>query len=760
MRLEIAALASLSVAAAAAQAQQPTVSRALAGIGPRDSGVAVWLLARHGYALAEIERLVVHLNGRVRHRSRWLHAVSAELTGAAIRTASTFSQLRHIQPVARFKGRRAYASTPVISRPHSTGSLTLDTLYGAAAMPLRRLNLFPLVEAGFRGAGVRIAILDTGFETEHDAFAAASVIAQRDFVSNDSVVRNEPLDMLRASQHGTAIWSLLAASLPNEIIGIAPDAEYILAKTEDVRSQTRVEEDNYVAALEWADSLGANVVISGLSYLQFDGGFSYSFTDLNGDVAVTTVAADAAAARGIVVVTGVGDRGAQGFRSLSTPADGDSVIAVGAEDSLGVLQSFSSRGPTFDGRLKPDLTAPGQDVFAVDPLSGSGFARFTGTSFTAPIIAGAAALLRQVHPMLTPIEILGALRRTGANRHQPDSSSGWGLPDATAAATFPRGIQVSRPLEATLQTITPLFDWNTPDVPLFARPLTYRLRVARDTTLSEVLLDTTLAETEVQLSTPLAPDERFVFELAATSTNSATLIVPAGTEFVVPEWVTLLTLNTPEGKTIRDRKPTFQWTSPDVVSPPGPFTYDLTVFRVDNRSAVLEASDLTDLQFLPPNDLDLNTPYKWRVIARLGSDSAVAESRSSFVIVDESLPTATLLFQNFPNPFPNRSAGLTATCIWFDLAEPGKVTLDILDVRGLIVRNLVPGYNFPATLPAGRYGRGESGSGGRCDPALQWSGDAADGSRVPRGIYLMRLKTEEATFFKRIVFLGDESQWN
>ncbi len=748
-----AIVGALIIVATAVQAQQPTVSPALANFQRQDT-VAVWLMVRPTFSLSQIEQLVAQVGGRVRHRSRWLHAVSADLTSTQLEQTRRSSRLQHIQPVARFSGKRSLPTVVVRSLAPAAVAAGVDTLFGASAMPLRRLNVFPLVEHGLTGSGVRIAILDTGFETEHAAFVGARVVAQRDFVDGDSIVRNEPGDPAGASQHGTSVWSLLAANLPNQIIGIAPDAEYILAKTEDIRGEFRTEEDAYVAALEWADSLGADVVSSSLTYLGFDDLFSYSFADLNGDVAVTTIAADQAAARGIVVVTAVGNSGTQGFGSLLTPADGDSVIAVGAEDSLGVLQSFSSRGPTADGRIKPDLVAPGRAIFTVDPLAPSGFARRDGTSFSTPLIAGTAALLRQVDPTLSPAEVLEALKRTASNRSNPDSLTGWGRPNSAVAASFPRGVLVTSPAGSVLTSVTPLITWDAPGVPSFARPVTYGIRVATDTTFSEVLVDTTLTETELQLSTLLRPGDRIALELSATSADSLTLTLPVTDEYVAPDWASLLTFNEPQGATIRERRPTLVWESPDVISPPGPFTYDVTVFRVDNEFPAFTITDHPETEYTTAQDLDLNTPYKWQVVSWLGDDSTVTESQSTFLIVDESIPTKTLLFQNFPNPFPNTTTGVRSTCLWFDLAHAGEAQLDILDVRGHVVRNLVPGTEFPTILEAGRYGRGSSGQQDSCDSRLQWGGTDSQGRAVTRGIYLARLKTPDGTFLKRIVFMG------
>jgi len=754
-RATVLAMAALLVAGTA-HAQRPTVSRALDNAFATDSTRIVWLFARPAVPLGTVRALVSASGGRVRRTSRWLHAVSAVVTAQALGALRARPELRHIQPVVVFVRPRTPVPSAAPPLPGAAPTAGPDSAYGPSAMPFRVMNMFPLVARGYRGAGVRIAIFDAGFETELATFAQANVIAQYDFVFNDSIVRDQPQDTTAggtpdgASTHGTATWSLLAGMVPDSLIGVAPDAEYLLAKTEDVRSETKVEEDNYVAALEWADSLGATIVSSSLGYRTFDGGVGYTFSQLNGDVAVTTVAADAAAARGITVVTSMGNAG-PASRSLETPADGDSVISVGAVDSLGVLANFSSRGPTADLRIKPDVTAPGVAIWTRVP---DYFMRWSGTSFSTPLTAGAAALIKEIHPTFGPIDIRDALRKAGSNAASPDTLQGWGMPNVTVAATFPRGVVVTLPAGTTFTSVTPRFDWTAADVPAFASPVTYRLRMSADTSFQTTVLDTTIDVTSFAITSPLKPGTTRAIEVTATAADSAVFRVRSPVAYTVPPWVTLTTLDDPAGSTIRDVRPPLTWTSPDVTTPPGPFLYRVAIIRADDGVVEDSTDSVRALSFVPDHDLERNTPYIWRVTALLGSDSTITTSRGTFLIIDETVPAITALFQNFPNPFPNTVTGLTSTCFWFDLAHDGAVRLDILDLRGHLVRTLLPNARLGPTLATGRYGRPAIGASSQCDPNLTWDGTASDGETVPPGIYLAKLSTPDGVFFKRIVFLG------
>ena len=737
-------------------AQRPAVSPVLPRLLSRvqDTTISVWLFARPAASLDAISARAATLGARVRVRSSWLHAVSADVPAAALRRLLEDRDLTRVQPLGRFKLRRPLPAPRISAAPGAAPGDTCgvtpgdNPVLGPSEMPYRQLHLRPLTDQGIDGTGVRVGIFDTGFDTANPAFSGVTITAQHDFVFNDGVVRNEPADVASAQSHGTATWSLFAGDVAGRLHGIARGASFLLAKTEDVRGETRVEEDNYVAALEWADSIGVDIVSSSLGYLDFDNGFSYTPSQLNGDVAVTTVAADMAVQRGILVVTAAGNDGPFP-RSISTPADGDSVLAVGAEDSLGTIAPFSSRGPTADLRIKPDFTAPG---VAVCVLTGVNHVlREDGTSFATPLLAASAALVKQIHPTLLPMDLRAAFRSTATKRTSPDTIYGWGRPNVSAAAVFPGGVTATVPLPGgPSTTITPAFSWTVGTVPAFATPVTYRLRISRDSTLAAPIVDRLTTAQTFATAQALKPGRLF-WQVDATAASGETATSGVIGPIIVPAWATATSLSNPAGMVIDTAQPTFTWKPAQVSAPPGPLTFDLTVQRVATGTVEFTVANLTDTTFELAQPLQRNTAYRWLLVVHAGSDTSIIRSQGSFLVVDLGMPTATLLYQNFPNPFP--TAGRDSTCLWFDVAIAGNVEVDILDLRGNRVRRFVPGPDFPGVLGPGRYGRG-SGGGGICDPRLMWDGRTDDGHPLPAGVYLAKLKAPGLLVFKRIVFRG------
>ena len=381
----------------------------------------------------------------VRFSSRWLNAVSARVSPEVQRRVQAVDFVVETRPVQRLQRPRPLPPVPLASPK------LLQSRYGLALESLAQIAVPPLHDQGLTGTGVRVALLDNGFHyAEHAAFDSIRVVAQRDFVNDDEVVTDEadqPItgDETSSSQnlHGAQVLSLLAGYHPDRFIGVAPDAEYILAKTEldDNMPEMPSEEDRWVAGLEWADSLGAQVVNSSLGYNRWDDGTGYSPADLDGETALTSVAAALAVRRGIVVVVSAGNEANRDWHYITMPADADGAIAVGAVDVPGSgervpqIASFSSRGPTADGRIKPDVVAPGSGVVVAD-LRRGGYVRRGGTSFAAPLVSGVCALLLQKNPEWRPDQVLEALRSTALDLGAagPDTVYGWGQINALAAS--------------------------------------------------------------------------------------------------------------------------------------------------------------------------------------------------------------------------------------------------------------------------------------------------------------------------------------
>jgi serine protease AprX len=305
------------------------------------------------------------------------------------------------------------------------------------------LNGSLLHQSGFTGKNVTIAILDAGFvnadviESLEALRQRNGIIATHDFVAGDTYVYDY-------HNHGTSVLTILAGSLPGIISGTATGADYMLLRTEDGASEFPVEEDYWAAGAEYADSAGADIISSSLGYFMFDDpSMDYSFRDMDGNTAFVTRAADAAASKGILVVASAGNERNKEWIRILAPSDGDSVLCIGAVKQDLTISDFSSAGYSYDGRVKPDVVAPGVNLpLQYEPGT---WRAGSGTSFSCPVISGLCASLMQAVPAASASEVMTAVRESGDRFSNPDSLYGYGLPDFFLALKKLEDIRIFRP---------------------------------------------------------------------------------------------------------------------------------------------------------------------------------------------------------------------------------------------------------------------------------------------------------------------------
>jgi serine protease AprX len=353
-------------------------------------------------------------------QSRWLNAVSIYADYEMANRIAALSFVAEIRPVLT-------ATRPPVPEnrdetPPETYKPGADlpvNWYGDSYTQLAMINVPLMHYLGYTGKGILIALFDTGFDLTHPVFDSLNLIADSAFIEQ----------ALIDDRHGTSTLSVIGGHADSILIGSAYEADYMVAATEVRSYENQTEEDNWVAAAEWADVMGADVISSSLGYFEW-----YTFADLNGNTALCTIAADLAASRGIAVFNSAGNERFSSFPHITPPADGDSVIAVGAVTSTGELASFSSPGPTYDGRIKPDIVALGVADYRANP--GGSYSTGSGTSFSCPLSAGAGALLLQLHPEWSPEDLKEAMIHSGDRYDHPDNNYGYGLFDTFKAAAL------------------------------------------------------------------------------------------------------------------------------------------------------------------------------------------------------------------------------------------------------------------------------------------------------------------------------------
>ncbi|MBI3766854.1 MAG: S8 family peptidase [Ignavibacteriales bacterium] len=393
------------------------------------------------------EPYLVHVQkvgGTLVHRSRWLNAVSFRLTPDQVAVVSKFLFVKSVKPVMVFRGRTEGGH---VDEQHSSLQKVTSFDYGQSATQVQVINIAQLHDAGITGHDVLVGMLDTGFRwREHEALQTRHVIAEHDFIFNDETTANQVGDASGQDFHGTLTMSVVGGYQPGKLIGPAFNADFILGKTEYVPSETRIEEDNWAAAIEWMEGYGVDVASSSLGYNTFDppdSGYTWAHGDFDGKTSVTAKAAARAARLGVVVCDAMGNEGnGDGIiGTMLTPADADSIVSVGAVNFSKQLASFSSTGPTNDNRTKPDVVAPGVSVYGAFTPGPNTYGAVSGTSLATPLTAGSAALLLSARPELTPIQARDALRNTAEPitndprfPASPNNFTGWGLVNAFQAA--------------------------------------------------------------------------------------------------------------------------------------------------------------------------------------------------------------------------------------------------------------------------------------------------------------------------------------
>ncbi len=402
---------------------------------------ALWRRAKVGRADMDFMDLPVSqeyihrieaLGAKLRQPLNWFNAATFEMTRDQVRLVSALPNVRQMDLIRAY--RRPLEPE---QKPPELGSFTPPAEvyalnYGPSYWQVRQINVPVCHDSGYSGRGVIMAMFDTGFRKNHVVFDSirnsGRLIDQHDFYTNR--------DTTDWGSHGTGTWSEAGGFRSGSLIGPAYGATWAIYRTEVIAFERNIEEDYWAAALQRTDSLGGEVVSSSLAYKTFDSGqHSYTYQDMNGNTAIVSRAAKHAAILGIIVCNAMGNSGPS-TGTLEAPADADSILSIGAVDSLGTIASFSSRGPTYDGRMKPEVCAKGVSDYWASSSSQTAFGTASGTSCSTPLVGGSCAVILQAKPAWTPLQVRRALMMTASRHNNPDNNYGWGIIDVWAAIHY------------------------------------------------------------------------------------------------------------------------------------------------------------------------------------------------------------------------------------------------------------------------------------------------------------------------------------
>ncbi|TAE23381.1 MAG: T9SS C-terminal target domain-containing protein [Cytophagales bacterium] len=433
----------------------------------------------------------------VLYSSRWLNAALIRTSSATLQRVLALPFVRGLEyNRAMGNARIATPSEPTSSAAQKFGETAATPLpYGPSLDQLSQLGLDQLHERGFRGEGMLVAILDSGFPNTNTLPFFAPLVSEKrivttyDFITNNANVYDD-------HSHGLNVLSIMAATADNRLYGGAYKASYALFRTEDAFSESPIEEAYWLLGAERADSTGADVINSSLGYNEFDPEFAaldHTQADMDGRTTLVSRAAQWAAETGIAVVVSAGNEGNKPWRSITAPSDAVDVLAVAATTPTNERAAFSSFGPSADGRVKPDVAARGQSTLIGTPSGG--VSSGSGTSFAGPLIASLVTTLWQAYPQLTAREILGVVRRAGSQAQAPDDQLGYGIP------TFERAARLTERFSFTLASPNPFSDTDFLTVPWGEIPAVNTLQAQLTDVAGRVVWQQTLsAERTITLS--------------------------------------------------------------------------------------------------------------------------------------------------------------------------------------------------------------------------------------------------------------------
>lgn len=369
---------------------------------------------------------IIATGARFVHSSKWLNGITVKADHDSL--TSVWKDFKFVSEVELTKPIIPGTKKAINKLGWIESEAAIDTsFYGASVHQVSQLNGQYFHQKGVKGQGMVIAVLDAGFfdadklPSLSHLFESGRILGHRDFVNFGSDIYSE-------HSHGMMVLSTMGGYLPGELIGTAPEASYWILRTEDASTEYLIEEDNWVAGAEFADSVGADIINSSLGYYEFDDpNMNHTYTDMDGKTTRVTRGANMAAQKGMLVFSSAGNEARNSWKYIIAPSDGDHVIAVGAVDRNRNYASFSSIGPASDGDIKPNLAAMGLSS-AVQGTAGSIVLR-NGTSFASPILAGMAACLWQANPTIAASEIARVMMISAHQVLKPDIFLGYGIPD-------------------------------------------------------------------------------------------------------------------------------------------------------------------------------------------------------------------------------------------------------------------------------------------------------------------------------------------